>query len=180
MTPTLLPLPATGLKMVLVAALLGSAVIAAWLGLPRWAPEWVVRESPFVMPAARAAVAGRQSAEFAARVAAWGAEAVPGLCRCLRHRQVEVRRLAAEVAAQLAERGNLDTRLRTALLRAADDDDGRVSASARRALHAGAPLPATPAGVAFPAPRATPVAGKAGKVAAGDEDDDDEDEDDER
>jgi hypothetical protein len=170
MTPVFPPVPALRLAL-LAFTLLGSAAAIAWLGLPRWAPEWVLRSSPFVMPAAHAAVAAHDAPAFEARIAAWGAEAVPGLCRCLRHRQVEVRRMAAQAAALQAQRGTLDARLGAALRRAVDDDDRLVRGWARRALRG--PVPAARGSAAAAPAAGAPASGS----VSGPDDEDDEDDD---
>jgi hypothetical protein len=120
-----------------------------WLKLPAWAPGWVLETSPFVLPAARAAVAGHDPQGFARRVDDWGQDAVPGLRSCLRHHQVRVRRLAAEVLAVMATHGPLDASMTKALTVAIDDDDDAVARWAKRALHP--PVPPPPAAPALSA-----------------------------
>ncbi len=135
-----------------------SLAVILWLELPRWEPAWVLRTTPFVMLAARAAVADGDAQGFAARVATWGADAVPGLCHCLRHQQICVRRLAAQVIAAIP--GELDARLVAALKADLDDDDRAVRRAAHLALHRYAR--AAPQGAAT----ATGAAGAAGTLDA--------------
>jgi hypothetical protein len=176
-------IPATLSRALALYVLAGSLVLALWLELPAWAPGFVLRASPFVLPAARAAVAGHDPQGFARRVGDWGSDAVPGLCRCLRHHQVQVRRLAAQVIAAMAAHGALDARLIPALTAACDDDDQGVVRWARRALHRDG-LPSSAAG-AGPAPAAGPArsgdlpvgASAHAKSASADDDDDDDDDD---
>lgn len=64
-------------------SVLGAAFVILWIWLPRWAPEWVVKYSPWVDPVLRA-MAGRVTAshppvdlvgDFMARVETWGSSA---------------------------------------------------------------------------------------------------------
>ncbi len=176
-------IPAPLARMLALYVLAGSLGLTLWLALPAWAPGFVLRTSPFVLPAARAAVAGRDPQGFARRVGSWGSDAVPGLCRCLRHHQVQVRRLAAQVIAAMAAHGPLDARLMPALTAACDDDDKGVVRWARRALHRdGLPssLPGAPSAPgAGAAPAAPARSGDHAAAASADDDDDDDEDDDE-
>jgi hypothetical protein len=179
-------IPAALARALALYVLAGSLGLTLWLELPAWAPGFVLRTSPFVLPAARAAVAGHDAQGFARRVDGWGTGAVPGLCNCLRHHQVLVRRLAAQVIAAMAAHGALDARLIPALIAACDDDDDGVARWARRALHRDglAPSAASPsaAAAAAGAPArsgdAPARAGAHGKAAGADDDDEDDVDDD--
>ncbi len=177
-------IPAPLARALALYVLAGSLGLTLWLELPAWAPGFVLRSSPFVLPAARAAVAGHDPQGFARRVSGWGADAVPGLCSCLRHRQAPVRRLAAQVIAAMAAHGALDARLIPFLSAACDDDDKGVVRWARRALHrdglpsAAAPAAPAPAVRSGGAPAPAGAHGKAASAADDDDDDDDDDEDD--
>jgi hypothetical protein len=154
-------------------AVLISMLLVLWIALPLWASSWVLEVSPFVIPAARAAVASGNEAAFAKRIAAWPGDAVPGLCSCLRHPQVRVRRLACEVLVSQAQHGPLDPRLIAALNVAAGDSDERVHILAKHALHP-QPLRSSAGQQALtlaPAPGTV--------VPKADDDDDDEDDDEE-
>jgi len=84
-------------------SVLGITFVVLWIWLPRWAPEWVVRYSPWVDPMLRA-MAGQVTRNFQlieleehfiARIEAWGSFAYPAYSAGMespdpRHRMVSV------------------------------------------------------------------------------------------
>lgn len=68
-------------------SVLGITFLVLWIWLPRWAPEWVIKHSPWVDPVLRAMAVslsdrsrpmdGNLIGEFKQRITAWGAPARP-------------------------------------------------------------------------------------------------------
>jgi hypothetical protein len=113
-----------------------ASLSAAWVWLPKLAPNWVILHSPFVGPALRAANAeyGRW-APFVERLHARGARDVPGLISAMGDRDHNVRQFAAAAFYELQ-----DTRATEPLSRLLDDPDDEVAAVAALALgHNGDP-----------------------------------------
>lgn len=91
--------------------LLGTVALVLWLQLPRWAPEWVIRNSPFVDPVLRAFASqpGLPRLEphselewaFFNRAQSWNEDAVPALLRATDTWDVEHRAAALYALASL-------------------------------------------------------------------------------
>lgn len=126
--------------------LLALVAVVLWLGLPRWAPDLVLRHSPIVEPVLRAMatkltrssrVNVANSQLFTERLKGWGLGAVPGVIAALASSDQAVRLAAVVAANHLSRHHPLPPALVAALCRhARDEADGDARALATHALRA--------------------------------------------
>lgn len=92
----------------ITGSLLVVALVAAWFVLPRYAPAFVVAESPWLGPAFTAAIHGKQLENFRRRLPEWEEAVVPAMISALGSREPARRGFAAEVLGDRGERGAVE------------------------------------------------------------------------